>query len=322
MLGAYLEPLPDADLDGFTRFARGMHAARDIDPLYPVLAHLFAVVDEPGEAPDDADKQVWAVLVYVAFYNLPSALTYLDETSWQPGALLPAATARSLPTGIERRGLRGGVVIHHLEDLSRKAYAAGGFASWLAPTMSIPPPLRWYEARQRLERVAFNGRWASYKTAEVLQKALRWPLEPPDMGMDGATGPLAGLRTLFPEPRTSPGGGYSRVDVAEAQGRALLDHLQRAGVPVDIAEVETLLCDWHSLVEGRYYVGHDTALLWQNALAAPASIARRVHDAMGHSFPDAALEAAGAGVQADRKQHYARNRVVWLPPGLSVEAPA
>jgi hypothetical protein len=110
----------------------------------------------------------------------------------------------------------------------------------------------WRRCFTDLQMPEFNGRWAAYKTSELLQKVLAWPVEPTDAGHEHSTGPLQGLLTLDPTLQGQPVGVLD--DVTEELRIDIEDHLSR---PTDVAEVETILCDWHSLLDGRYYVGHD-----------------------------------------------------------------
>lgn len=49
-------------------FAEWHVASQDIDPVYPVLA------DIEGELCRDDYERVWFTFLYVAYYNLPSAV--------------------------------------------------------------------------------------------------------------------------------------------------------------------------------------------------------------------------------------------------------
>lgn len=229
--------------DGFYEFARWQVSSADNDPVYPVLRSVLDTLCIERSSPE----ALQFVLLYVAYYDLTSALyCWLAVDGWH-GQDLPDDLA-GLPTGIERRGLR-------TPDRMRRHLAsiAGHLDSGLWPRRNGEPPrAAWRRTFADLQSPEFNGRWAAYKTSELLQKVLGWPLEPTDAGHEHSTGPLHGLLLLDPGLK---GATVAQLDdVTEDLRASVEDRLERS---VDVAEVETLLCDWHSLVDGRYYVGHD-----------------------------------------------------------------
>jgi hypothetical protein len=235
-------------VEDWLAFGKLQRAACDIDPLYPVLGALTSALPDPARA----------AVVYVAYYNVASAFTALTTEDWTPDTL-------RLPTGVERRGLRGGdPMLRHLESVKAWVDAYDGSVSaWLMngwTWQTTNPEERWQTVREQYGKAWGNGRWATYKLAEVLQKALGWPIKPPDMGMDRATGPRQCLEMFW---------GPAPTVLQEARGFILQQYAQDGGLRLDLAEVETVLCDFHSLAQGRYYAGHDVALLHDQVAALP-----------------------------------------------------
>jgi len=232
-------------------FGLRQREAVDIDPLYPVLREVFQ--------PLPAEEKLWSVLVYVAYYNLPSAMTALSDT---PPFTVPDGALSRLPTGIERRGLRGGEpLVRHLNSVLGFADYFGGFDSFLQHGWTGAPLRDWMWTRYNAEQVWGNGRWASYKLAEILQKVLDWPIFPPNMGMDRASGPRQCIDMLWDDHVDAP--------ECESRGRTLRIYAREGGLYVDLAEVETVLCDFGSAMKGRYYPGHDVALLHDDIRRMP-----------------------------------------------------
>lgn len=243
-------------LDDFFAFSRLHMESGDVDPLYPVLKHVLA--SEPNE-----DQRAWQALTYVAFYNLPSALRWLREPALVAGpsaGLFPGMqrmprdwdpSRAYLPTGVERRSLRGGVnMVRHLQSVQELAAQHGGYRGWLTHRFEGNPATDWFRLQEAARQAWGNGRWAAYKTAEVAQKVLGLPVEPADMGNAGSTGPRKGLELLF--------GTSASVAELDAWGNKLMEVGTHSwGILWDLAEVETCLCDFHSMVRGHYYVGHD-----------------------------------------------------------------
>ena len=53
------------------------------------------------------------------------------------------------------------------------------------------------------------------------------------------------------------GNSPAEVAILDDLGAELVSFLVGEGVPATVANTETVLCDFHSLARGRYYVGHD-----------------------------------------------------------------
>lgn len=266
------------NVDELAVFADRMIASRDIDPVYPVLKRLIGTRYHHGP---------WAVLVYVAHYDLGAAIAHLEaaggpgahphEDPWQSvrtsdhrRVLSENGTVR---TGVERRTLRTvDAFERHLESvqrLARKHAGAGddGIVRWLQHGFTGHPEHDWTTLRENAGEAWGNGRWATYKLAEVCKEVLGWPVEAPDMGMLGASGPLDGLEMLLPGTRGKP------IVEVERLGRQLAGELSvMLDRRVSVAETETLLCDSHSLASGRYYVGNDIDLMLSGVLREPPAV--------------------------------------------------
>jgi hypothetical protein len=132
---------------------------------------------------------------------------------------------------------------------------------------------------------------------------------PPDMGHKTSSGPRKGLALLFPEAPTDDSNVAIKVldDLGEWLFRHMLDH----GIPVkDLGEVETCCCDFHSMVKGHYYVGHDIDHLQDsmNRKETPVLVRHQIKEARRMSLPVHYLGELNDwdGVDKARKSHYAR----------------
>jgi len=236
----------------FVRFSALHVASGDVDPLYGVLKHLIQDRDPEGQTED--------ALTYVAFYSLPSAMRWRARVSGQSPEQWAEPDAY-LPTGIERRSLRGGKnMLRHLRDVERLREEHGGLRRWLMRDFQGDPKRDWITLQETTREAWGNGRWAAYKTAEICQKVLGYPVEPSDMGNAGSTGPRRGLELLF--------GPSTSVMQLDLWGSQLHRRLRGFGVHLDLAEVETCLCDFHSMYQGHYYVGHDIDQMQEQIVAA------------------------------------------------------
>lgn len=230
--------------------------SQDIDPVYPVLAYYLA--DERPE------YQAWVVLCYVAFYNLPAGLQFAADC---PGpAYLDTAirTADKLPKGTERRGLRRpGYLYRHLASVRALAAEHGGVQGWLQAGLDGSRAANWRLLQYNLQRAWGNGRWAAYKTGEILGSVLRYPVRPTDAGHAWSSGPRQGL-ALFYGP--VQGNGPRAVARLDDQTEELRKRLRLDGVHLEVEQLETVLCDFHSHHHGRYYVGHDIDQMWKQLI--------------------------------------------------------
>jgi Amino acid:DNA transferase len=248
--------------DDFVSFSRLQLSTGDNDPAYPVLRILQADMGR--------EQSIWHTLLYVAFYNIASATEAFAYVNWPN--VLPDDLA-TLPTATERRGLRGGAPLNrHLASIVEIVEQHGSLVAWL--TSSIPDGAELtMEQREEAYRIIRdvklrepwgNGRWAAYKTAEILEKVNDMPLTATDMGNDESTGPRKGLELLYGKVQGSGAEAIEQLDTLGAETMMRLNaELLLNNQRVEIDEVETLLCDFHALAEGHYYVGHDIDQMYE-----------------------------------------------------------
>ena len=229
-------------------FAHWHVASGDIDPVYPVLKCILQGMD--------SEDQCAFVLLYVAYYNLPSTVRAWGE-GWRPGEQLSPEQLR-YGTGVERRAHRDvRQFAAHMDSLNR--HTREGVVAYFYP-QADSPWTRWQEVQRSLGSIHGNGRWAGYKAGEIFDTVLGWGCPPPDAGHANSSGPRKGLRDIFPE--TAKYAGNSPGEIATLDDFTEL-LVTRWGIPV--AQVETVLCDWHSVTKGNYYVGHDIDLMLEQA---------------------------------------------------------
>lgn len=302
-----IEPRPaNAQLvDDLARFARYQVATSDIDPVYPVLRALYGAHQDWSP-----ETRLWHTLLYVAYYNLPSSYRAFARVATPENVHMLPVEILQLPTGVERRGLRGGFHMQeHLHSLAEywRAYSH----SWESFLQSGFTPNRtenWTTLQKTLQRVKHNGRWAAYKTGELLQKVHNFPVEPTDMGMAFSTGPRWGLAQFY-----GPVAGNDReaIEYLDTQAEMLnLYLMSEYGLDLGIEELETVLCDFHSMMRGRYYVGKDIDEM-QSQIFAQETLNMRLHAlwrARAVALPERYLgERNGwSGVDRDRLTVYRR----------------
>lgn len=246
----------------------------DIDPVYPVLK---ATADALGL---DAEQRAWLVICHVIWYHPGSTFAGFEKLPsisdmpthgldlWELGLL-------EIPTGTERRGHRPKQpLIDHLLGLPKSM--PDGVWSWAeGSAVGDTPEARWTALIDALLKIQGNGRWAAYKTAEMLQKVCGLDIQAPDAGHKFSSGPRKGLRLLDPD--TPEDNSRDSIEYLDFVTETWAEILQEP----DIAQVETSLCDFNSLVGGRYYLGHDI----------DSMLAAWNHPTVGQYVPEAAWAA-------------------------------
>lgn len=302
-------PRDGSNLADLATFARWHVASGDIDPVYPVLGSL---IDRWAL---DAEDALRFVLLYVAYYDLGSAVSAWDAGAWVPGRGLDSRFAL-LPTGTERRGLRGGInLVTHIDSLDGRL-AGGGLVPWLTSRFGDDPFTNWKIAEATLRSVEHNGRWAAYKTGEIMATVLGLPLAPTDAGHDFSSGPRSGLALVYPKVAKYKGSRSGTVAALDGFTEDLRSDMADRGVVLPVEQLETVLCDWHAVVEGRYYVGHDIDLMLEQVGRPHVTESARadIDAARGASFDGRWLgEVSGwSGVRPKLKRLYRdAGRVEW-----------
>lgn len=283
-------------LEDFTLFGKAHIESRDVDPLYPVIAHL---IDGWELA-----EQIEFIHHYCAWYDIVSSLT-----AWEAG--LRAGTAdlnnpehmrlAKMKTGVERRGLRGG------SNLLKHLAFQDATVEWEAMECET-----WEDTEAKIRTIHGNGRWAAYKLSELMQKAVGLPIIPTTMGHGFSSGPRKGLALLFDDaPRYKDQSRWA-IRKLDKLSDELLEACPWAS---DMAVLETVCCDFHSLWKGRYYVGHDIdAMLGSINDQASDPIRNTLMKARIGTLPTDYLgELCGwGGVQKDRLNAYSDKGEVWV----------
>jgi hypothetical protein len=282
--------------EDFAFFCQHQLVSKDVDPVYPLLRLLVSPLLE--------EQALWHTLLYVGYYSLPSSRAAFDRVPSVDA--LPLSLSR-LPTGVERRGFRGGTITRHVDSLLYLHETFGSLKAWLCQEFGRDIRQNWIHLQNTLQQAWGNGRWAAYKTGEILQKVHDFPVQPTDMGHEFSTGPRHGLALFY---GNAWGNAPDAIQTLNAQGENLLQCLAEQGIHMGIEQLETMLCDFYSLVGGRYYVGHDIDMLQTQLLASSLSsdILEPIWQARKRALPHAYLgEIQGwTGIDRERKKVYQR----------------
>lgn len=230
--------------DDFVTFSRAHIETGDIYPIYSVLRAYHAAQETPEEV------ALWRSLIFVTWYHLGSA-----EKVWtahpQPREIYGQIR---LPTGLPRRGFRGNDLgVLHLNGLVvglKRRW--GSLTAWAWEMVAPGGPEAWRRLYGTYQAFPHAGPWAAYKICEVFKHVHGYNLDAPDLGVGSGvetTGPIRGMVLVTGE-------SYERCRDDKALQRQLYEAAQLRGVPLTTTDqLESTLCDFCSLVFGRYYVG-------------------------------------------------------------------
>lgn len=246
-----------------------------MDPVYPVLKEMGRLLDL------DEEKMNWLIHVYVAYYDMGSALRCFESN---PIPTVPQTPILGLFCATERRGHRDPYRFRsHFESIVSISENNGGLGAWIRRYVSKDPEISWLRICSALEAIHGNGRWAAYKIAEMLQKVIDLPIQAPDMGHANSTGPRDGLAYLYEDlPEGNRAEDIAKLDAVSAD---LIGRMLNKGVEAKIEEVETALCGLKSLINGHYYIGADIDKMQESLDKQPCSLTPIAYEARKNVFP-------------------------------------
>lgn len=238
---------PEELREDYYRFHEIQVECRDLDPAYPVLNDVARTLDMRTE------DRLWLVFLFTAYYHLGSALSALSRCDLPTHA---SRAALDLPCATERRGhWHRPRLARHLSAVQSAAREPGGLSRWILSGLHGTPEENWSQVQYRASLLPGNGRWASFKTTELISHIVGVDLHAPDMQHAHSSGPRKGLGLLYADLPT--GNGPDDVAVLDEFSAQLVENMRRRGLKASVETAETSLCDFHSMTSGRYYPGRD-----------------------------------------------------------------
>jgi hypothetical protein len=206
------------------------------------------------------EEHLWLSTLYMAWYNIGSAWVAFNNCDVLK---LPPVWTAKIPVGTQRRNLRGGRVLQHLEDFIRQAKKAGSIRKLLTARFFGNVADDWGALTHNVGSVWGNGRWSTYTASELYQKVNRLPVLPTDIMNEGSSGPRTGL--CFMHGVETPHGVkvVPKLDTLARRFYHTVKPYIETKIPYlpkghyDLGMVESQLCDFNSLRKGRYYIGRD-----------------------------------------------------------------
>jgi len=233
------------ELSNFARFGRAMILSGDLDPQFPILRHLYTTLGL------DQNTSIWFTCLYLLYYHLGSAVQAWKRYP-EPDFIRKKDWSRDLPYFKQRRCFRGNEYARDQINTIVKV-SGGDLAAWIDNLVNDSAEISWTRVREAVSELPYHGPWSSYKFCDMMKFVHSYPITAPDIGTKpGATaGPIAGLNSLT-------GLDWKKCANDNQLHRALLQMTIDLGAPVNgLDQLESMLCDYQSLINGRYYVGHD-----------------------------------------------------------------
>jgi hypothetical protein len=260
--------------DRYLTFHKAQVSSMDMDPSYSVLKEI-------GKS-SERKSAVWLTFLHVAYYHMGSALKVWEE---HPLPVMLNKRLLKLPCGIERRNHRKPERLEsHISSLVEISNEYDGLDKWVDAYIADDPQQSWSNLQSVLTAPWGNGRWAAYKTSEMLWKVNNYRLQATDMGHEYSSGPREGLKLIFPDAPT--GNSPEEVQYLDALGDLLVEKLRAGGAVASVETAETSLCDFHSMIKGRYYTGIDIDHMQEQLLEVPSGLTEKAFLARKAALPN------------------------------------
>lgn len=291
-----------ATLDDLVTFARLEVAANEIEPWAAVLAELRRngdLADEPA---------LWAVKLYNAYDDFGSAFRVYagcpDPQAW-PWADPSLAVAQ--PLSQERRSLRGGRIVRHLDSYAglldgtpQRAWLEAALPAGADPQAAFPA------LDARLRDVWGVGRQTSFEWAEFAAKVAGLPVDTPDGALWESSGPRESIERIYEAEHPDVGWLNARAGECKAT-------LAAEGVDLSWWDFETVICDFNVMRKGRYYVGQHLAMIREEIESLDDLTRGMLDRAYAAVIPEPWATGVKAGVDKELRRRYRDTRQIVIP---------
>lgn len=231
------------DKVGVYEFGRQLIASRDLDPVYVVLHQAQF---------DHITLRKW-LLAYWCFYHCGTASWVAEQPDYW-AAMYVAARSKDYPRSSERRHFRADNALESIDYLEGR-----GIDDLLNPLENMTLPVA--SVISHVQSWVGFGPWISFKVADMLER-----LGLANVQFDRASA------LLFDSPREAcrlmwrrySQGPHEPECVEEWAVNVILACLgkelapPRYERPINVQEVETILCKWKAYLSGHYEIGKDT----------------------------------------------------------------
>jgi hypothetical protein len=278
-------------------FGRHLIASGDLDPIYIALVNA----QRAGHY-DNAQVLRW-IAAYSMFYHAGVA-SYLSEfegktfwdASWEAAANVTLTpTGARWPRGHERRHFRAKIALDSVDYLLNRyptnpedfiSYIAGEEPREVRGGELCADPRPFQEVSKRAQEHRGYGPWIGFKLADMVDRCLGLPVAFDQAAVFMFKDPEKAAMMLWEQrdaAKYPPGTKPKREAILKGVSQYLEDQFSDlkappfADRPINIQEVETVLCKWKSHCNGHYPLFNDireirTGLLpWADRCVAAAS---------------------------------------------------
>lgn len=246
---------PNTDLlKDFFIYSQAELASNDIAPW----ADLFRVIYEEELLPR-ADAW-WLTTLYNTYDRTDSAWRYYQRwpslARWNVDPRKADAASHQLyPRTGERRNLHGGSVLRRLQSYS-DILGEQDPLTWLCQSLDYDSPgADFATLTLQMRQVWGVGRQAAFEWAEFAGKVIGLPIDAADGQFYESSGPRQSIERMY------NAGNKMTEDELNWAANDLQARLSLEGMDVPFVDLETMVCDFNVMRNGRYFVGrHLTAL--------------------------------------------------------------
>jgi len=269
----------------------------DFDPMYPMLDWLCKDMEK--------EDSIWYAMCYVGHYNIASGVWCFHDHPKQVRKL-----KRKYPLRFQRRNLNpGNEYERHWESLWSLKKKYGSLTKWIERGMTGDGRHDFYWIDQVVREVRGNNRWAGMKLGEVLKYTTWSHVTPCDMCHRASASPRKGLGLFFKDPGGNSDKVIAQLDRwGEIVTRSVANKIGNTRWPLGIAEMESCLCDFKGMYNGKFYSGNcaDVVLATLTSSKAPNKLLEPVYASRAEIFDHRVLgEFSGwNGVDKRRKILY------------------
>lgn len=274
-------------MNSIEEFGARLLETGDLDPLYIALA----------KAPSLRDPALLArwLFAYWCCYHA-GASSFISECTgdgyWETLRIMaensqPTPTGERWPRGHERRHFRGAKAVSAVEAYRTRFVAPEAPVEWF----SVGAPLPYKTLRDRVTTLPQFGPWIAFKVADMLERVAGVPVSFDEADVMMFDQPYKSALLVWDDWGANGNGSEiarSTVTTNDEKVRRVARKLgmffagktapPRHDRPVNIQEVETILCKWKSHNTGHYPVGIDSREL-RHGLEAWAP-----HSAVAHEL--------------------------------------
>jgi Alpha-glutamyl/putrescinyl thymine pyrophosphorylase clade 2 len=233
-------------------FGRTLITTGDLDPVYIAIYRTKF---------DRAMIARW-MLAYSCLYHLAASVFIAQKKGkafWE--LLQEAAVNEGLkwPRGSERRHWRGRAAVECVAWLRKRYKLPEGAADmWAMPEMNGVRSCA--KVLRNVQETPYYGPWIAFKVADLLERVAGVPVDFSQFELGVYSEPRKGAALLLT--------GDAKSKITDAELRSVVDALQAKlgrlcappdnNRPVNVQEIETVLCKYKSHVGGHYPLGKDT----------------------------------------------------------------